>query len=227
MIRLDELWSSFRLLADKSAFSPDELQFLERFLGEEDALRHQKRISYLLARSGIKRVKTVADFDWKFNPTIPREKFTDFMAHPWLKAPCNLVLIGPAGVGKTHLAQSLCHDAVMKGHQALFISLFDLTARIAKANSLYNAIEFYAKVPILCLDEVGYAFPSKDQADAIFQVVAKRAENKTTIITTNLVPSQWNKVFDATTATAILDRLSMNGTFLTMEGRSYRSRKQV
>lgn len=60
---------------------------------------------------------------------------------------------------------------------------------------------------MLCLDEVGYAFPSKDQADAIFQVIAKRAETKTTIMTTNLVPSQWNKVFDATTATAILDRL--------------------
>ena len=78
---------------------------------------------------------------------------------------------------------------------------------------------------MLCLDEVGYAFPSKDQADVIFQVIAKRAETKITIMTTNLVPSQWNKVFDSTTATAILDRLSMNGTFLTCEGRSYRSRK--
>ena len=85
----------------------------------------------------------------------------EFMAHPWLKDPCNLVLIGPAGVGKTHLAQALCHDAVMKGHQALFISLFDLMARISRANNLYNAIEFYAKIPVLCLDEVGYAFPVK------------------------------------------------------------------
>lgn len=225
MTRLDELWSTFRLLTDKESFTKDELTFLERFLGNESKLRDQKKISYLLARSGIKRVKTLGEFDWKFNPAIPREKLLAFMAHPWLKVPCNLVLIGPAGVGKTHLAQALCHDAVMKGQQALFISLFDLMAKISKANSLYNAIEFYAKIPVLCLDEVGYAFPSKDQADAIFQVIAKRAETKTTVMTTNLVPSQWNKVFDATTATAILDRLSMNGTFLTCEGRSYRSRK--
>ena len=225
MTRLDELWSSFRLLTDRTPLTADELQFLERFLTEEDALRQQKRISYLMARSGIKRVKTLGEFDWKFNPKIPREKLLAFMAHPWLKQPCNLVLIGPAGVGKTHLAQALCHDAVMQGRQALFISLFDLTARLAKANNLYTTIEFYAKVPILCLDEVGYAFPSKDQADAIFQVIAKRAETKTTIMTTNLVPSQWNKLFDATTASAILDRLSMNGTFLTCEGRSYRSQK--
>jgi DNA replication protein DnaC len=220
-----DLWTEFRLLSDLQAFSPDEQAFLERFLTQEAGLRQEKKIGYLLARSGIKRVKTISDFDWKFNPKTPRDKLMEFMAHPWLKEPANLVLIGPAGVGKTHLAKALCHDAVMKGHQALFISLFDLMAKISRANNLYNAIEFYAKIPVLCLDEVGYAFPSKDQADAIFQVIAKRAEAKTTIMTTNLVPSQWNKVFDATTATAILDRLTMNGTFLTMEGRSYRSKK--
>jgi DNA replication protein DnaC len=221
----EELWTEFRLMSDMNSFSPDEQTFLEQFLEKEAQLRQAKKISYLLTRSGIKRVKTLSDFDWKFNPKVPRDKLMEFMTHPWLKNPCNLVLIGPAGVGKTHLAQALCHDAVMKGHQALFLSLFDLMARISKANNLYNAIDFYAKIPVLCLDEVGYAFPSKDQADAIFQVIAKRAESKTTIMTTNLVPSQWNKVFDATTATAILDRLTMNGTFITMEGRSYRSKK--
>ena len=225
MTRLSELWSLFRLLSDQSSFSADEQLFLERFLEEEERLRLAKKIGYLLARSGIKRVKTLSEFDWKFNPKIPRERLMEFMSHPWLKEPCNLVMIGPAGVGKTHLAQALCHNAVMKGHQTMFLSLFDLMARIDKAKSLYNAIDFYAKIPVLCLDEVGYAFPSKDQADAIFQIIAKRAEAKTTILTTNLVPSQWNKVFDATTATAILDRLTMNGTFLTMDGRSYRSRK--
>jgi DNA replication protein DnaC len=225
MTRRDELWTEFRLMSDANSFSPDEQTFLEQFLEEEAKLRQAKKISYLLTRSGIKRVKTLSDFDWKFNPKVPRDKLMEFMTHPWLKNPCNLVLIGPAGVGKTHLAQALCHDAVMKGHQALFLSLFDLMARISKANNLYNAIDFYAKIPVLCLDEVGYAFPSKDQADAIFQVIAKRAESKTTIVTTNLVPSQWNKVFDTTTATAILDRLTMNGTFITMEGRSYRSKK--
>ena len=224
MTQLTELWCQFHLLTDQKSLSHDEQAFIEHFLEEETRLRLAKKIGFLLARSGIKRVKTLGEFDWKFNPKAPREKLMEFMAHPWLKEPCNLVMIGPAGVGKTHLAQALCHDAVMKGQQTMFLSLFDLMARIAKAKSLYTAIDFYAKVPVLCLDEVGYAFPSKDQADAIFQIIAKRAETKTTIMTTNLVPSQWNKVFDATTATAILDRLTMNGTFLTMEGRSYRSR---
>jgi len=151
MTHFSELWSSFRLLSDQNSFSSDELTFLERFLEEEEHLRLAKKISYLLARSGIKRVKTLGEFDWKFNPKLPRERLMEFMAHPWLKEPCNLVLIGPAGVGKTHLAQALCHDAVMKGHQTMFLSLFDLMARIEKAKSLYNAIDFYAKVPVLCL----------------------------------------------------------------------------
>lgn len=225
MTRLDQIKTEFHLLTDFNAFTAEEQALLERFLEDESRLRQAKKIAYLLARSGIRLVKTFGDFDWKFNPVIPRGKLMEFMTHPWLKEPCNLLLIGPAGVGKTHLAKAICHDAVMKGHQALFISLFDLMAKISRANNLYNAIDFYAKIPVLCLDEAGYAFPSKDQADTIFQIIAKRTETKTTIMTTNLVPSQWNKVFDATTATAILDRLTMNGTFLTMEGRSYRSKK--
>ena len=141
------------------------------------------------------------------------------------KIPANLVIIGPAGVGKTHVATALCHDAVMKGRQTVFVSLFDLTAKLVKAKNVYSLIDYYARVPVLCLDELGYVIPSKDQADAIFQIVSKRTETGTTIVTTNLVPSDWGKIFDTATASAILDRLSLNGRFITFEGRSYRSKK--
>ena len=167
----------------------------------------------------------MADFDWKFNPKVPREKIMAFMQTDWLKIPANLVIIGPAGVGKTHVATSLCHDAVMKGLQTVFVSLFDLTAKLVKSKNVYSLIDYYARVPVLCLDELGYVIPSKDQADAIFQIVSKRTETGTTIVTTNLVPSDWGKIFDTATASAILDRLSLNGRFITFEGRSYRSKK--
>jgi DNA replication protein DnaC len=94
-----------------------------------------------------------------------------------------------------------------------------------RAKNLYSLIDFYAKVPVLCLDELGYVLPSKEEADAIFQIISKRTEVATTLVTTNLVPSDWGKIFDAVTATAILDRLSMNGRFITFEGRSYRRKK--
>ncbi len=178
-----------------------------------------------MKRSGIKRVKLLEDFDWKFNPKIPRNKIMEFINTDWLKKPGNLVLIGPAGVGKTHIATALCHDALTKGHQTVLLSLFDLTAKLSKAKSIFSLIEYYSKVPVFCLDELGYVIPSKEEADCIFQIISKRTEAATTIVTTNLVPSNWGRVFDTVTASAILDRLGMNGRFITFEGRSYRSKK--
>ena len=225
MMNLSELWNHFRLLSDVSSLSNEDKEFLQRFLTEEYQRRQQKRIEYLMRRSGIKRVKLMSDFDWRFNPKIPRAKIMEFMNTDWLKKPCNVVIIGPAGVGKTHIATSLCHEALTKGHQTMFLSLFDLAARMDKAKTLFSFVDYYSKVPVLCLDELGYAMLTKEQADCIFQIISKRSEIGTTIITTNLVPSQWGKIFDTVTASAILDRLSMNGRFITFEGRSYRNRQ--
>ena len=225
MMTFSELWKHFRLIGDPAALSKEELAFLERFLTEQYELREKKRIQFLMRGSGIKRVKFLDDFDWTFNPKIPRDKILEFLHTEWLKRPSHLVLIGPAGVGKTHIASAICHDAIVKGHQTVFIPLFDLTAKLSRAKNLYSLIDFYARVPVLCLDELGYVLPSKEQADAIFQIISKRTEVATTLVTTNLVPSDWGKIFDAVTASAILDRLSMNGRFITFEGRSYRRKK--
>jgi DNA replication protein DnaC len=225
MMTFSELWKHFRLIGDPAALSKKELAFLERFLTEQYELREKKRIQFLMRGSGIKRVKFLDDFDWTFNPKIPRDKILEFLHTEWLKRPSHLVLIGPAGVGKTHIASAICHDAIVKGHQTVFIPLFDLTAKLSRAKNLYSLIDFYARVPVLCLDELGYVLPSKEQADAIFQIISKRTEVATTLLTTNLIPSDWGKIFDAVTASAILDRLSMNGRFITFEGRSYRRKK--
>jgi DNA replication protein DnaC len=225
MMTLSELWHHFRLLQSPESLSEKERAFLERFLQEEAKCREKRRLEYLMKMSGIQRIKLLADFDWTFNPKIPREKIMEFLHTEFFKHPTNVLLIGAAGVGKSHIATALCHEAILKGHQTIFVSLFDFTARLAKAKNVFSFIDFYAKVPLLCLDELGYVFPTKDQADCIFQIISKRSEVRTTIITTNLVPSQWGKIFDSTTASAILDRLSLNGKFFIFEGRSYRSRK--
>jgi len=225
MMTLSELWHHFRLLQSPEGLSEKERAFLERFLQDEYKTREKRKIEYLMKMSGIQRIKLLADFDWTFNPKIPRDKIMEFLQTEFLKHPSNLVLIGAAGVGKSHIATALCHEAILKGHQTLFISLFDFTSKLAKAKSVYSFIEYYGKVPLLCLDELGYVFPNKEQADCIFQIISKRSEVRTTIITTNLVPSKWGKIFDSTTASAILDRLSLNGRFIIFEGRSYRSKK--
>ena len=225
MMNLYELMKRFRLLSDLESYSQKEREFLETFLSQEHALKEQKKREHLLRMSGIKRVKLLSDFDWAFNPKIPREKFMKFLRTDWLIKPCNLVLIGPSGTGKTHAASALCYDAVTKGKQTVFLTLFDLTAKLTKARSTYTLIAYYAKAPVLCIDEVGYVVPSREHADYLFQIISKRGEIGTTVVTTNLIPSQWGKIFDSTTASAILDRLSMNGTFITFEGRFYRNRK--
>jgi DNA replication protein DnaC len=225
MMTLNELWKHFKWLSDFESCTREEQEFLMRFLTEEYRLREQRRREQLLRMSGIKRVKLLTDFDWAFNPKIPREKIMEFMHTDWLQKPTNLLLIGPSGVGKTHIASALCYDAVLKGKQTVFLSLFDLTAKLSKAKSVYSLIDYYARIPVLCLDELGYVVPSREEADHLFQIISKRAETATTIVTTNLVPSQWGKLFDSVTASAILDRLSMQGTFITLEGRSYRKKK--
>src|SRR5512136_2562430 len=225
MMSFSELWKYFRLIGDPNQLSKEDSVFLERFLAEQYQLRENKRIQYLMRASGIKRVKFLNDFDWTFNPKIPRDKIMEFLHTDWLKKPSHLVLIARAGVGKTHIASAICHDAILKGYQTVFTPLFDLTAKLSRAKNLYSLIDFYARVPVLCLDELGYVLPSKEQADALFQIISKRSEIATTLVTTNLIPSDWGKIFDAVTATAILDRLSMNGRFITLEGRSYRRRK--
>ena len=224
MTHLYDLWRHFRFLSDPESYSPGEREFLERFLSHEYALLEQKKKEYLLRMSGIKQVRLLSDFDWTFNPKIPREKIMEFIHTDWLNKPCNLVLVGPSGVGKTHIAVSLCYDAVTKGKQTIFLTLFDLTAKLTKAKSVYSLIDYYAKIPVLCLDELGYILPSREHADFLFQIISKRAETGTTIVTTNLVPSQWGKVFDSVTASAILDRLNINGTFIAFEGGSYRKK---
>lgn len=225
MMTLSELSTYFHLLSEPESLCKQEQEFLEKFLNEEYEKREQRKIRYLMRMSGIKRVKLLNDFDWKFNPKVPRDKIMEYMNTEWLQRPSNLVVIGPAGVGKTHVATAFCHDAIGKGHQTVFLSLFDLTSKMARAKNLYSLIDYYAKVPVFCLDELGYVIPSKEQADCIFQVISKRTEVGTTLVTTNLIPSQWGKVFDTVTASAILDRLSMNGRFITFEGRSYRGKQ--
>lgn len=224
MTNLYELWKHFTLLSDLKGYTEEERVFLERFLSDEYTLKEQKKRAYLLRMSGIRGARMLSDFDWTFNPAIPREKIMEFIHTDWLKKPCNLILVGPSGVGKTHIAASLCYDAVLKGKQTIFATLFDLTAKLTKARSIYSLIDYYAKIPVLCLDELGYVLLSREHADSLFQIISKRSETGTTLVTTNLVPSQWGKIFDSVTASAILDRLSMNGTFVTFEGRSYRKK---
>ena len=225
MTRLTELWKLLKFVSDPGGLTPDQIQTILPILEDEARARKLKQIHYLLGRSGIKRIKRLEDFDWKYNPKLPREKFMAFYNSPWIEHVENLVLIGSSGAGKSHLAAALCYQAIQKGIPTAFLSCFDLVAKLKRARNKHTLIQYYSTVKVFCLDELGYVFPSQEEANDIFQIISKRSELGVTIVTTNLVPSAWGKIFDTATATAILDRLNLKGTFLTFEGPSYRGRK--
>ncbi len=225
MTRLNELLKILKFISDPCSLTSEAAQTILPVLEEEARARELRQIHYLFARSGIKRVKRLEDFDWKFNPKLPREKFMAFRNPPWMDNAQNLLLIGPSGVGKSHLAAALCYEAIQKGIATAFISCFDLVAKLKRARNKHTLIQYYSTVKVFCLDELGYVFPSQEEANDIFQIISKRSEIGATLVTTNLVPSAWGKIFDAATATAILDRLNLKGTFLTLEGDSYRGKK--
>lgn len=225
MTDLSDLWRYFKFITPQDELLKEEKEILIKFLIHEQKQREVRRIQNLLKVSGIKRIKLLEDFDWKFNPKISRDKIMEFINSDWINKPANLVLIGPSGLGKTHLAQAVCYQAIQKGFSTVCITVHDLVSKFNKAKNVYSIIEYYSKIRTFCLDELGYVFPSREDSNYIFQIISKRSEMYPTLITTNLIPSQWGKIFDSATATAILDRLSMNGTFITFEGRSYRNKK--
>jgi len=196
------------------------------FLKMEIEYRRQHKIKRLLSLSGIKHVKTLDQFDWHFNLKISKDDILTFVNSPWIEQAFNLVLIGDTGLGKSHIAASICYEAVLRGYPTAFITAFDLVSRIHKAHNPASKIDFYAKVRVLCIDEIGYIYHKKEDTDILFQIISKRNEILPTIVTTNLAPKEWGSIFSATAASAILDRLSFNGRFITFEGRSYRLLKK-
>jgi DNA replication protein DnaC len=225
MTQIKQLWDQLKFVSDCSTLKEEQIKTIYPILREEASAREVKRMRYLLQRSGIKRIKRFEDFDWKFNPQLPRNQIMTLNESSWITEIKNLILIGPSGVGKSHLASALCYQSIRKGIPTAFITCFDLVNKLKRSTNKTTMLHYYSTIKLLCIDELGYVFPTQEQANDIFQIISKRSELASTIVTTNLIPSQWGKIFESSTATAILDRLSLNGNFVTCEGRSYRSKK--
>jgi DNA replication protein DnaC len=142
MMSLAELWKHLKFASDYSDLTPSQKQILEPVLYEEVQTRELKRIGYLMRRSGIKRIKRIEDFDWTFNPKIPREKIMPFFASSeWVNNAENILFIGPAGVGKSHLADALCYNMIsQQGIPAIRITCFDLVEKLNKHRNKYNLL---------------------------------------------------------------------------------------
>jgi DNA replication protein DnaC len=226
MNNLEPLLNELGCKTPAGEIASDRRDTILDFLKMEIEYRRQHKIKRLLSMSGIKHVKTLDQFDWQFNPKITKDDILTFVHSPWIENAFNLVLIGDTGLGKSHIASSICYEAILRGYSTACVTAFDLVSRIHKAYNPTSRIEYYAKVRVLCIDELGYTYHKKEDTDILFQIISKRNEILPTIVTTNLAPKEWGSIFSATAASAILDRLSFNGRFITFEGRSYRLLKK-
>jgi DNA replication protein DnaC len=177
--------------------------------------------------AGFPHRKELKDFDFDFQPKINKQQFLDFASLRFLEKKENIILIGNSGVGKSHLATSIGIAAAKKRVSTYFIKCHDLIQNLKRAqleNKLEQRIKNYTRHRLLIIDEVGYLPIGSEEAKMFFQLIDKRYENKSTIITSNINLSEWNTIFkDSMIASAILDRLVHHSSIINIMGNSYRT----
>jgi len=203
-------------------------QLLEELVKVEAAERSRRSLERRLRNSGIKSFKPIADFDWSWPSQIEREVIERTLTLDFLAESRNLVLVGRNGLGKTMIAQNICHQAVLAGHSVLFRSAAALLEELHRQTPEGRRRKFrtYANVGLLCIDEVGYLSFDDKAADLLYEVINRRYERKPVILTTNRPFKEWNEVFpNATCIVTLLDRLLHHADVTLIEGESYRVRE--
>lgn len=214
-------------LATKKRFSPTQL--LEHVVDGEAKDRAQRSLDRRLSRSRVGRFKPMADYDWAWPEKIDRDTIEAALRLEFLDGAQNVVLVAPQGLGKTMIAKNICHQAVLAGHSVLFTSAAQLLLDLAgqdSARGLERRLRHYCRPALLAIDEIGYLSYDNRNADLLFQLISRRYEHKSLVLTTNLAFSDWPTIFpNAACATALIDRVVHHSEVTAIQGESYRKRE--
>jgi DNA replication protein DnaC len=207
------------------------LDFLDLVLQEELAVRDERRFRAGLRLSKLPHHKTLDDYDFSYQPDLDPRKVRDLATLAFVQAKANVALLGPPGVGKTHIAVALAVAACRAGFTVYFTTLDDLVRQLKAADAigrLTRKLRTYLRPGVLVIDEVGYQPLERPEANLVFQVISKRYEKGSTLLTSNKGFGEWGQVFgDEVLATAILDRLLHHCDVVPINGPSYRLKNRL
>lgn len=204
------------------------VDFLQRLLEDEIERRGQKQLSLRLRRSSLDPSKTLEAFDFRFNPSVNRRQIYDLGTCAFVEKAEGVWLLGPAGVGKTHLAHALGHEAVRRGFDVLFVRTSRMLSHLhgGRADGTYERrLLTYLRPDVLILDDFGLKPMRPPAAEDLYEVIDGRYQKGSIVLTTNRAFAEWPELFDQPVlASAALDRLAHGATQIVMTGDSYRSK---
>jgi DNA replication protein DnaC len=228
-LRLSGLAGSLEVrLTEASSSRLTHEEFLELIVQDELAVRRDRLINRRTNAANFRDQKTLEDFDWDFNTSIRRKTIFDLASGEFVRKAHDVLLIGPPGVGKSHLAQGIGKALINSGHTVLYRSIFD-TVRDLLHDEAFDGhekvMQRYLKPDLLILDDMGMKQLPKRSGEFLFEIIMRRHELRSTLMTSNRPLEDWGKLIgDIPAAAAILDRFLQDARLIEMTGKSYRLR---
>lgn len=200
--------------------------WIEELVEVEEEERARRSLERRVRNAKIGRFKPICDFDWSWPRKVDRELVEELLRLDFLREAANVILIGPNGVGKTTIAQNLAHQALVKGYTVRMAPASAMLAELSSQDgpaALERRLRRYLRPRLLVIDEVGYLSYNAHHADLLFDIVNRRNQEKSTVVTTNKPFAQWNEVFpNSSSVVALIDRLVHRSEIVEVDGDSYR-----
>lgn len=226
-LRLSGLISTLEVrLTEAAGNQLNHQEFLELIVNDELAIRGDRAIARRIKKAGFRELKSIEDFDFSFNPSIKRRQIMELATGRFIREKTDMLILGPPGVGKSHLVQAIGHQAAKVGFTVLYRSIFDTISELIQAENFGDSVKMmkrYLMPDLLIIDDMGIKKLPKQSGEYLFEIIMRRHELRSTIMTSNRPLEEWGKLIgDVPTATAILDRILQKAEIIQITGKSYR-----